>query len=292
MKGALAFSGVLLSLVLPFQAFAASPLPAPTNYVNDYADVLTVEQEQNLNQVLEGFEKTTTTQIFVAIVQNLNGQDIESYAGDVFEAWKIGQADKDTGLLILASIDDNIRRIEIGYGLEGALTDGEAGEIIRTSLKPSFQNKAYYQGLSETISQIESQLTNDVTPANHTFSKNLSDTAAAGVFIFFILFQILSASLRWLAESKSYWQGGLVGGVFGLALALILGSLLVGGLLTISFTIFGLILDYLISKNYKPGSFQRRSNNFWLGGGGWGGGSGGGFGGGGGGSSGGGGASG
>src|SRR3989338_1339578 len=147
MKRTIALAGILLFLVWPVNGLAKSLLPPPTNYVNDYANVLNESELSGLNTNLKAYEATTTNQIFVAIVKDLGGLDIESFAGDTFASWKIGQKGKDNGILILASIDDDIRRIEIGYGLEGDITDGQAGTIIRTTLKPYFHEQKYSEGL-------------------------------------------------------------------------------------------------------------------------------------------------
>lgn len=282
-------------VLVPLLTHAASLLPAPTNYINDYAEVLSADQEAELNSELKSFEDTTTNQIFVAIIRSLNGSDIESYAGQVFKEWKIGQKGKDNGILLLASIDDNIRRIEIGYGLEGSLTDGQAGTIIRDTIKPEFLKGDYYAGIKNGVSLIQKQIAGEIELPSQTQSS--SNNEGWGNWVAFLLilgFQILAGITAWLAKSKAWWHGGVLGAGIGVVIGVVMQAIFVAVIATAFFSIIGLVIDYALSKAYKPGTLKPKNNHwFWGGGGGFGGsgGFGGGFGGGGGGSSGGGGAS-
>ncbi len=290
MQRVFAFIGALLALGLPFFVFAAArPLPAPTNYINDYANVLSDAEESTLNNTLKAYEDSSSNQIFVAIVTNLGGQDIESYAGDVFRAWQIGQKDKDNGILIVASIEDDIRRIEIGYGLEGEITDGQAGTIIRQTVKPAFQAGEYYQGLTKTIEQIEAEISGAIETESTSAASNGFDWIEVIFGLMIVGLQLIFASLRWLAKSKSVWQGALLGAILGGLVGVIVWSVMIGLASVILLGLFGWLIDIFLSRTYKPGSFVARSDRMWFLGGGRGFG-GGGFGGGGG-SSGGGGAS-
>jgi len=112
-------------------------LPEPTKefYVNDFANLINEEAENNIIQINLNYENTKEQpQIVVATVKNLQGLDENKYAVELFEKWKIGNRDYDNGILVLLSLEERRIKIEVGYGLEGAITDSEAGRILDSSL--------------------------------------------------------------------------------------------------------------------------------------------------------------
>lgn len=112
-------------------------LPEPTKefYVNDYADLINEEAENNIVQINLNYEKTKEKpQIVVTTVQNLQGLDENKYAVELFEKWQIGNKEFDNGVLVILSLEERRIKIEVGYGLEGAITDSEAGRILDNSL--------------------------------------------------------------------------------------------------------------------------------------------------------------
>jgi uncharacterized protein len=265
----------------------------PTGFVNDFAGVLPAEQKQNLEAELEAFKKETTTEISVVTIQTLAGDDIESYANTLFREYGVGEKDKNNGVLFLVAVKDRQMRIEVGYGLEGALTDIETRDIQENIVKPYFKDGNYEAGISEgtrgIMEAVRSEFTAPANTQNTTgnFFEAISPFLFAfGIFIIQVLFGIL-------APTKSWWLGGVLGGGIGVGIGLIFTSLLVGVLSAGALVMLGLFFDFLVSKSYQSQGKSRR--DFWTGGGfgGWTGGrsGGGGFGGFGGGSSGGGGSS-
>src|SRR6266446_3914181 len=119
-------------------ANAASPQPA--GYVTDLAGILSSQQAASLDQALSDYEQRTSNQIVVLTVKSLEGQDIESYSIAVAEAWKAGQKHKDNGVILVIAPDERKVRIEVGYGLEGVLTDAKSSQIIRNILAPHFRS--------------------------------------------------------------------------------------------------------------------------------------------------------
>jgi uncharacterized protein len=287
---------------LAVSAFGAT-YPAYQGYVNDYVHLLSQPVHDKLEQELRSYEQKTTNEIVVVTVDSTNDESIEEYAVGLEEQWKVGKEGKDNGIIFLIAKNDRKMRVEVGYGLEGELTDGGAGEIIRTVVAPSFREGNYEKGIVDGTHSILSALGEDVTGPDiavgnnpirkSTGSKIDNLISAAGPFIFFVpmLFIYL---FSYMARTKGIMLGGVVGGIGGglLGLALgtvgsILSTVLVGGIL-------GLVLDWLLSRNYQQHARQNRPTdwfNTWGGFRGGGGGDGGGFGGFGGGSSGGGGAS-
>ena len=140
-------SGVFL--LIPFVVFAYQNPGIPTGFVNDFAEMLTAEQRQSLEKKINDFEKTTGNELSVVTVSGLGGDTIENFAVKLFEDWGIGKKNKDNGVLLLIARDERQFRIEVGYGLEGALTDARSFWITQNILRPAFQKGDYYGGISD-----------------------------------------------------------------------------------------------------------------------------------------------
>src|SRR5690625_719246 len=117
-----------------------------------------------LDQLLEQFERQKGAQIFMLTIPSLEGEDIESFAVRVFEDWGVGRKTVDDGVLLVAAIDDRKLRIEVGYGLEGAIPDIVAGRIIRDQIAPAFQQGAYAQGLMAAATQLMQRIDGEALP--------------------------------------------------------------------------------------------------------------------------------
>lgn len=134
--------------------FAQPPLPTPTGAINDFADLLAEGDEARLTAAVEAVEQATTAEIAVATVPSLDGMTVEEYATKLFAAWGVGQAGKDNGVLILVAPNEREMRIEVGYGLEGVLPDGLAGQIIRETFLPAFRANDYPRGIVEGTERV------------------------------------------------------------------------------------------------------------------------------------------
>ena len=145
MKKTLLLVSICTLLAIP--ALAAK-WPSPTGAVNDFAQVIPAGQAQELENYLDDFQQRTGNAIVVATFPSVEGGDVDRAAVELFQAWGIGQKGKDNGILILASINDRRARIEVGYGLEGVVTDADAGDILRQQVYPYFKQQQYGQGLS------------------------------------------------------------------------------------------------------------------------------------------------
>lgn len=137
---------------------AAQPadLPRPAGAINDFAQVLSGSEVQTLTTLVEEVERDTGAEIAVATVPSLDGRTVEDYATALFAAWGVGQAGKDNGVLVLVAPADRAMRIEVGYGLEGVLPDGLAGQIIRETFLPAFRSDAYGRGIVEGTTRVAS----------------------------------------------------------------------------------------------------------------------------------------
>lgn len=142
----------LLGLFL--QPAAALDVPPLTGHINDRAGMLSAPTKQQLESSLAAFEAQDSTQIVVLTISSLEGDSLEDYALRVAEQWQIGQKGQDNGALLLVAKNDRKLRIEVGYGLEGKLTDLTAGRIIRDIIGPQFKNGNFDQGIINGVSAI------------------------------------------------------------------------------------------------------------------------------------------
>ena len=120
----------------------------------DTAEILAPHVEDELAMRLENLEDSTGAQVAVLTIPSLGGAVLEEYATEVFRTWGLGQADVDNGVLLLVARDDRELRIEVGYGLEGVLTDALAGRIIRTEIVPRFRTGDFDAGVLAGIDAI------------------------------------------------------------------------------------------------------------------------------------------
>ena len=143
----------LLLFVFALPAFAQS-LPVLTGRVVDDAGIIDAATEASLTSRLEAFEKKSSDQIVVATIRSLGGEAIEPYANRLFRAWKLGQAGENNGVLLLVAVDDRKMRIEVGYGLEGTLTDLHSRLIIENTMVPAFRAGDFSGGISKAVDDI------------------------------------------------------------------------------------------------------------------------------------------
>jgi uncharacterized protein len=143
----------LLSLLFTF-GFAQDFPEKPNTLVNDYANVLSADQKQQLETKLVAFNDSSSTQIAIAILKSVGDYDINEYAVELGRKWGVGQSGKNNGIMIVVAVGDRKISIQTGYGLEGALPDIYAKRIIDNDIKPNFRAGNYYAGLDEGTSSI------------------------------------------------------------------------------------------------------------------------------------------
>jgi len=133
---------------------ASQPLPKATGRVNDFANVIDAATEAAIDRRLDQLEQQTSSEIAVATVPSLEGISVEEYANRLFKEWGVGQAKQDNGVLILVAPTDREMRIEVGYGLEGVLPDGLAGQVIRDDFTPRFKDGDYSGGILAGVNRL------------------------------------------------------------------------------------------------------------------------------------------
>lgn len=135
-----------------------NPLETNRSWVADVAQVLSEGEEKQINAILSPLERQTGAEIAVVTVRNLSGQDIESWADELFNSWRIGKKGKDNGILLVAAIDERNSHIEIGYGLEDEITDAQSAVIAREQLRPAFKRGDYGAGVLGVVKSLDSKI--------------------------------------------------------------------------------------------------------------------------------------
>ena len=144
---------IILS-ALSATGYGQTDLPMPTHYVEDYANVINDSDERSLNGVLQELEQKTSAQYIVLTVLSTGGLPIEQFSIELAEKWKLGQKGKDNGMLFVLAKNDRKWRFEVGYGLEGFVTDQYCGRVGRNVLVPYLRKGDYSRGIYEANLQV------------------------------------------------------------------------------------------------------------------------------------------
>jgi uncharacterized protein len=176
MRRALAFLPLFLLAIAVGQA-AEPEFPPLTGRVNDHAGLLSARDQKELDAALARFEAETTDQIVVATLDSLQGLPIEDYGYQLGRQWGIGQAGKDNGALLIVAPEEREVRIEVGYGLEGELTDAQSRTIIETSILPHFRQGDFAAGIKAGVAAMIATLGGSYDPALPPVQVGESDRA-------------------------------------------------------------------------------------------------------------------
>jgi len=250
---ALAAGGVFflfLAFLLLFPSRPASALDVPrlSGRVNDYARMLSPETARQLDARLADFERTDSTQVVVLTIASLEGESLEEYAIKVAQAWGIGQKGTDNGALLLVSKGDRKVRIEVGYGLEGRLTDALSGRIIDRVIVPAFKAGRFDAGITDGVGAIIEAVRGEYQGAPKGHDGNDGDDGA--IFGIFMVAAVLTAVLSGLPPLL---RAGIFGvlmpaaGLFASASARRLALLGLGGV------VLGLVGPYLFRSGRGGG---------------------------------------
>jgi uncharacterized protein len=192
----LALPTVLCSVVL---AERVQDLPKPTNYVSDFAGVLSPETVASLNRLCAQVDRQAHAQIAVVTIKSLDGEPIENFATALEDKWKVGKKGTDRGVLVIFAISDRRYRIEVGYGLEGILPDGRVGDIGRQIVQFLQQNN-YDAAASVAVRQIAGVIATDAgvtlsgaaqpsnAPVPHQITLSWGQVVLLGIVLLVVIF--------------------------------------------------------------------------------------------------------
>lgn len=206
MKGTVIFKkSIFVALLLAVFSLPIFSLevPAWTGPVNDLAQVMTDQQRQELTDYLTNLNNQTGIQMAVLTVPSLEGDSIEDFSFRTASAWKLGRAKEDNGALLVVSEGDRELRIEVGYGLEGLLTDVKSGLIIRNIITPHFRNGDYGTGIVEGIKNMVGVATEDAQLISADMTAEEDDFDYQSLVVAIIFFSLYFAILTF-AITKSF----------------------------------------------------------------------------------------
>jgi uncharacterized protein len=252
----------LLALLLVFLTVAttwALDVPRLKGRINDYAGMLSPEVANRLDAQLADLQRTDSTQVVVLTIPSLEGQSLEEYAIKVAQTWGIGQKGKDNGALLFVSKGDRKVRIEVGYGLEGRLTDAISGRIIDNVIVPAFKAGHFNTGIEAGVTSIIAAVHGEYQGTAKKTGPGNDENDGPAIFGIFMLAIILSAVLTGLPTLLRAGIFGVLLPIVGLVLsvsAFMVLILLVGGIL------LGLLGPILLSSGRGGGG------GFFIGGGG------------------------
>jgi uncharacterized protein len=181
--------------------------------VSDFANTLGADARARLERVLEEGERTTGAQVVVALFPSLEGESLEDFSIKLAEKWRVGRKGLDDGAIIVAFINDRKLRIEVGYGLEGAIPDVEASRIIRESIAPRFREGRYEAGLEAAARAIYATVETKTPAERRGPARGRSQFPWIGVIGFFAILAVIAAMLlREAATTRGFTRGGYTAG--------------------------------------------------------------------------------
>lgn len=206
--------------------------PRETGFVNDFAGIISPGTEAKISAWCRDIERQTTAEVAVATVKSIAPETVETYANKLFEKWGIGKKGKDNGVLLLVALKERKTRIEVGYGLEGAIPDAKASAIYRKIMVPNFRSGDFDQGILKATEAIAALIAqeyqvqiNGVDPGTLSAIKPRSALSRiiGGLFtllIFIFIFGSRMGLFGWMmlgagGRRGGYWSGGGGGGFSG-----------------------------------------------------------------------------
>ncbi|WP_428739225.1 TPM domain-containing protein [Sulfurimonas sp.] len=203
---------VLLKLVLLLSFFSSLIIAEPTfpkltGRVVDDASLLTSNKEERLTQILAQHEQKTSNQVVIVTLATLQGYEIEEYGYQLGRYWGIGQKGKDNGVLLIVAPNERKVRIEVGYGLEGTLTDKIAHDIIQEKILPAFKRENYVQGIENGTSAILQALDGEyeiTKVSNKTQNEEGSSIVTVGIIAIIFLSIVVEAFLSGKSQSTRF----------------------------------------------------------------------------------------
>jgi len=232
--------------------------PAPDGYVLDLAEILSAETEATVQTELADLEAYNSSQIVVVTIETLEDYPIESYALEIGRTWGVGQEEFNNGTIFLIAEQEREMRIEVGYGLEGAITDAQSFAIIDQVAASYFKEGDYDQGVLESVQVLDNLARGEAFDLTLVSQPDTSLNNDELLFLLVMLFFLTRGLFVTFSRSKAWWMGGIFGGLTGFILFYSLG-------MVILFTLLGLFLDFIASTFFFK-QFKHHGAWFWGGG--------------------------
>ena len=221
-------------------AWAQAAVPPLTARVTDLTGTLTREQQAGLERMLQEFEARKGSQLAVLMVPSTAPEAIEQYALRVAEQWKIGRKKVDDGAILVVAKDDRALRIEVGYGLEGALNDATANRIIRELIVPRFREGDFYGGINAGLDRMMRVIDGEPLPAPAKSAPGAQGETFQMLPVLLILALVAGSILR--AVLGRFLGAAATGGAVGFVAWILAGAMamaLLAGVVAFVFTLMG-----------------------------------------------------
>lgn len=222
---------VILSLISSTLIRAeVPPKPSTQVLVNDFAAIFTQDQIASLESELVAFADSTSNQIVVVTINDLEGQDPSSYAFEIGHKWGVGQAEFNNGVVILIKPKNTTKGeifIATGYGVEGVLTDAITRRIIENEIIPSFREGDYFKGVSNGIFVIKKLVSGEISTDKYANSKGSEGSIIALIIPLIVIIFVIVSIFSGRGGPTNIGSGGKKS--FGIFEALLLASLLNSG---------------------------------------------------------------
>ena len=268
----------LLGALMLASGVSALEVPYLAGRVNDQANMLEDGFEAQLEERLRLLEEETGAQVAVLTIQSLKGDPLEDFSMRVAETWKLGREDADNGVLIVIVRDERRMRIEVGYGLEGALTDAQSGRIIDHLMAPRFREGDFNGGVGAAVDAVSSAIRGE--PMELPEGRTETTGFNPAIFIFLLIFGLPFIGTALTARGAAGWIVGIFLIPFFFAFPAAIFGVTIGKIAAIAWVIAFPALRLILPKTGAGRGTGSRGGTFWgpmIGGGGGGGFSGGGF---------------
>lgn len=261
---------VCLLLVLALPAWAQAPIPAFDAPVVDTTNTLDAATRQQLEQQALALQQRKGSQLQVLMIPTTQPEAIEAYAVRAFESFKLGRKGIDDGVLLVIAKDDRKARIEVGYGLEGAIPDITAGRIIQEYMAPKFRQGDYAGGVVDATAQLVRLVDGEPLPEPVASNPTGQDRGGTWLFALFAAFVVGQVARAFFGRLPAGFRALFGGGASGAVAWLVSSALLVGGI--------GAVIGFFLGIASGGGGGGRYARHhgwggYSGGGGGWGGGS-------------------
>ena len=208
------FKKIYLWLIFFIVLFSYTPsycleVPKLKGHVNDYANILSDSSEQQIEIFLSELERSDSTQIVVLTIPSLEGENLEEYSIKVVDEWKIGQKGLDNGAMLLIAKNDRKLRIEVGYGLEGSMTDLISGQIIRNIIAPQFKSGNFDKGVIDGVHAMVGVVRGEFSAENSGTVKHRTASRQPNFFLLIVFIYLINMVGRLKRP-----VGAIAGGIF------------------------------------------------------------------------------
>jgi uncharacterized protein len=235
--------------------FATPKFPILNSSVVDTIGLLSLQEKKQLVNKLKINEENSSNQIVVVIIKSLDSEDINSYGYQLGRYWKIGQKDKNNGVLLIIAMDEHKIRIEVGYGLEAVLSDAIASDIINSIMVPKFRQKDFYKGINSAIDSIIKATKDEYKISKKSQQLAQDEQFIPYLFMILIFIQIFISKIVKEKKLKRVFSNIVISFIVALFIWVIFHNIF------ICIGAFLIVISILLYKNKKKEQLQSQNSS-------------------------------